>query len=88
MMDFLTLPDKEDGIEEIKPDTDIDIDPDMASTGKAIREVQYFNLAGQQIRYVQGEEFKGQCPMGIIIRKVIFEDGSFASKKIQIKGLK
>ena len=81
MMDFFNLPDEEDGIDEITPDVDADI-----ASAHEIREIQYFNLNGQQILNVQSSMFNGQYPMGIIIRKEIYEDGSFTSKKIKIGG--
>jgi hypothetical protein len=44
------------------------------ATNKRIHTVQYFNLAGQQIP-------NPQPSMGIIIRKVIYEDDSFTVTK-------
>ena len=82
MMDFYALPDEEDGIEEITPDEEVDI-----AIAHEIREVQYFNLSGQRIDDVQSSMFNVQSSMfngNIIIRKEIYEDGSFSSKKIMI----
>ena len=83
MMDFFNLPDEEDAIDEIMPDVDVDI-----ASSHEIREIQYFNLNGQQILNGQYSMVNGQYPMGIIIRKEIYEDGSFSSKKIKIGGSK
>ena len=82
MMDFFGLPDAQDGIEEITPDEEVDI-----AIAHEIREVQYFNLSGQRIDDVQSSMFNVQSSMfngNIIIRKEIYEDGSFSSKKIKI----
>ena len=85
MADFYALPDEEDGIREITPDTDFGIDTDFASAGKTVREVQYFNLNGQKItnQIVNGKSSNSK-PLGIIIRKEIYDDGTFSSKKIRI----
>ena len=86
MMDFYTLPDEEDAIDEILPDVDVDI-----ASAREIREVQYFNLSGQRIYDFQPTMVNGQSSMfnaHIIIRKEIYEDGSFSSKKIMIGGSK
>lgn len=83
MTDFYALPNEEDAIDEIMPDTDEDIDIDIASA-QEIREVQYFNLLGQQIHIGQQTYRQQSTDDCIIIRKVIYEDGSFSSKKIKI----
>ena len=69
MSDFYALPDEEDGIHEIMPDEE---DIDIAFAHK-IREVQYFNLAGQ---IITGK------PKGIVIKKEIYEDGTTRSTKL------
>jgi hypothetical protein len=66
MADYLALLDDSSNPDAIKPT--------IASTNRRIRTVQYFNLAGQQI--------PNPLPsMGIIIRKVIYEDDSFTVTK-------
>ena len=84
MMDFFNLPDEEDAIDEITPDVDVDI-----VSAHEIREIQYFNLNGQIItnQIVNGKWLNSKSP-GIIIRKEIYEDGSFSSKKIKTGGAK
>ena len=75
MMDFYALPDEEDGIDEITPDTDDDdIDIDIASSHEILA-VQYFDLSGRQIHIGQQTNRRQVANNGIIIRKVIFEDG-------------
>jgi hypothetical protein len=80
MMDFYTLPDEEDGIDEIRPDMDDD-DIDLASAHD-IRAVQYFDLSGRQIHIGQQTNRRQVANNGIIIRKVIFEDGSTKVTKL------
>ena len=64
-----------------------EIRPALA-TGSKIRTVQYFNLAGQQIHNGQWSMVNGQWNNGIVIRKEIYEDGSFSSKMIMTGGAK
>ena len=64
-----------------------EIRPALA-TGSKIRTVQYFNLSGQQIHNSQWSMVNGQWNNGIVIRKEIYEDGSFSTKKIMIGGFK
>lgn len=59
----------QDVIDEIKP---------VVASNSKIHSVQYFNLAGQQILNPQSSMFNG-----ILIRKVIYEDGTVKSFKFQ-----
>ena len=59
----------QDVIDEIKP---------VIASPSKIRSVQYYNLQGQRILDVQSSMFKG-----IIIRKIIYEDGSVKVAKFQ-----
>ena len=59
----------QDVIDEIKP---------VIASPSKIRSVQYYNLQGQRILDVQSSMFNG-----IIIRKIIYEDGSVKVAKFQ-----
>lgn len=65
----------EDVIDEIKP---------VIASSSKIRAVEYYNLSGQRMSNVQ--EFKGSMAQGfngIVLRKVIYEDGSVKVSKFQ-----
>ena len=59
----------QDVIDEIKP---------VIASSSKIRTVEYYNLSGQRIPNVQGAGFNG-----IIIQRVIYEDGSVKVSKFQ-----
>ena len=59
----------QDVIDEIKP---------VIASSSKVRTVEYYNLSGQRIPNVQGAGFNG-----IIIQRVIYEDGSVKVSKFQ-----